>query len=65
MTLTKAQKEALDFVKNNDVYFNDGKFSSTTNTINKRWNKSLNILLREGIIFKTSLRRNNVKVEAL
>lgn len=66
MALTKAQQEALDFVKKNEVYLSaDGKFTSTTNNLNKRWNNSLKILLQQGAIFKASLRTNNVRVKAL
>lgn len=65
MALTKAQQEALDFVKKNEVYLSDGKFTSTTNNLNKRWNNSLKILLQQGVIFKASLRTNNVRVKAL
>lgn len=65
MALTKAQQEALDFVKKNEVYLSDGKFNSTTGEINKRWNNSLKILLQQGVIFKTSLRSNNVRIKAL
>lgn len=65
MSLTKAQNEALDFVKNNEVFLVDGKFVSTTSEMNKRWANSFKILLEKGEIYKASLRTNYTPLKAL
>jgi len=66
MSLTKAQKETLEFIKQNEVFLDKEKtihYNAFTKT--RKWNKTFDILLQNGHIYKASLRTNNVRIKAL
>lgn len=64
--LTKAQKEALDFVKDNEVYFVKGKFVSPSPVLAKRrWTSTFKALLSKGMLYKASLNSNKSRIRTL
>lgn len=64
--LTKAQKEALDFVKGNEVYLTNGKYVSSSPALSKkRWGSTFKVLLSKGILYKASLNSNKTRIRAL